>query len=74
MKRGEGRVLSAPGVYHYPSSAARLPAVNALRVRRESVDSLCGVTSGIVYNEDTLHNLFTDERLCRRCERKSADG
>lgn len=67
-ERGKGQVLGSPGVYHYAAPHQNHPSTQygfgAI------VESLCGRTTGISYNEDTLHNLFPEDRLCKWCARR----
>lgn len=68
--RGEGLVLGSPGVYHY--ATAHDHGVSGHYGYGAQVMALCERTSGIAYREDTLRNMFPDDRLCKFCERAAA--
>jgi hypothetical protein len=67
--RGEGLVLGRPGVVHFAAPHDHRPS--ASYGFGPTVDALCGRTSGIVYNEDTLRNLWPEDRVCKFCERRT---
>lgn len=70
--RGEGLVLGRPGIYHYAETHDHAPSTQY--GFGQTVDSLCHRTSGIVYAENGIRNLWPNDRLCFFCETAARRG
>lgn len=66
-RRGDGLVLGRPGIYHYATTHDYRPST--AYGYGQQVDTLCRRTSGIVYDETGLRQMWPNDRLCWFCEK-----
>jgi hypothetical protein len=69
--KGEGMIFGSLGIYHHPAAHDLHPSSNY--GYGHAVETLCGRTNGIVY-EERMRGLYPNDRLCKFCARADASG